>query len=58
MKIKEWNKLVWRLHHMEELLKKAWIKIWEIHPDQHPEAKRIFKENFGEESTDKTGETK
>ena len=36
---KEWKRLIGI----------AWIKIWDFHPDQHPEVTRLFKLHFGEE---------
>ncbi len=30
----------------KSIMNKAWIKIWEVHPDQHPELTKFFKKNF------------
>lgn len=29
-----------------KIISKAWIRIFDFHPDQHPEATRIFKKHF------------
>jgi hypothetical protein len=36
------------------LLNKAWIRIWEIHPDQHPELTKLYKLHFEEKEKNDT----
>lgn len=32
---------------IKKIIGMAWIRIWDLHPDQHPLAKELFKLNFG-----------